>query len=159
MNKEKLYHYRNLLEEEKKQSIRTLELKNKNNQNTNMQSYINELSMYDNHPADIGTEVFQAEMNINLKKHEEKYLEMLNKSIERIEKGDYGKCIDCGNYISEERLEVLPTSLRCIECQKKVNPPEDLLNTRPSEELVLKSMYNDINYNAEQVINFDDTPE
>jgi len=29
----------------------------------------------------------------------------------------YGRCQDCGGGIGEERLEALPTAIRCVRCQ------------------------------------------
>ncbi len=36
----------------------------------------------------------------------------------RIEKGTYGKCSNCGNEISQERLEIMPTANLCLTCQQ-----------------------------------------
>ena len=36
---------------------------------------------------------------------------------ERIAKGDYGVCVDCGRDIGFERLRVAPSAIRCIACQ------------------------------------------
>ena len=141
LNNNKLEHYKKLLLEEKEKSLRTLELKEKNEQNGSMQDYLNELSMYDNHPADIATETFQAEMNMNLKTDEELHLEKINQALKMIKNGTYGKCITCGKNISEDRLEALPSSIKCIECKKKSGPTDDMLTTRPAEEAVLKSIY------------------
>lgn len=34
-------------------------------------------------------------------------------AIARIDAGEYGYCVDCGNEISEERLDVLPATPKC----------------------------------------------
>lgn len=34
-------------------------------------------------------------------------------ALARIEDGEYGYCVDCGNEISEERLDVLPATPKC----------------------------------------------
>ena len=36
---------------------------------------------------------------------------------ERIAKGDYGVCVDCGRDIGFERLRAAPSAIRCIACQ------------------------------------------
>ncbi len=41
----------------------------------------------------------------------------LNAALDRIQTGDYGVCIDCGNEINFKRLSAYPTAKRCIECQ------------------------------------------
>ncbi|HYH41697.1 MAG TPA: TraR/DksA C4-type zinc finger protein [Burkholderiales bacterium] len=38
-------------------------------------------------------------------------------ALQRIEAGEYGDCIECGNEISYARLEAQPTAIRCVECQ------------------------------------------
>ncbi|SCK16071.1 transcriptional regulator, TraR/DksA family [Variovorax sp. HW608] len=37
---------------------------------------------------------------------------------ERMRNGSYGRCIDCGVQIPRERLEVQPSSERCVPCQR-----------------------------------------
>jgi DnaK suppressor protein len=46
-------------------------------------------------------------------------LEQIEKAIEKIDKGTYGTCEDCGLPISEERLKALPFAIQCIECRRK----------------------------------------
>lgn len=40
------------------------------------------------------------------------------RALEKIEKGTYGTCIDCGNPISEKRLKSFPDAARCLVCQE-----------------------------------------
>lgn len=42
----------------------------------------------------------------------------LNVALDRIKKGEYGVCIDCGGDVDFERLSAYPTAKRCISCQK-----------------------------------------
>jgi DnaK suppressor protein len=37
-------------------------------------------------------------------------------ALQRIENGQFGTCIFCGNLIPEERLEVAPESSSCVNC-------------------------------------------
>lgn len=48
----------------------------------------------------------------------EKELRDVNKSLERMEKGNYGVCKYCDKPIDEKRLWARPTSSACIECKK-----------------------------------------
>jgi RNA polymerase-binding transcription factor DksA len=43
----------------------------------------------------------------------------INESLKRILDGTYGKCIDCGNDIPEARLEAMPSTPRCLACQRE----------------------------------------
>jgi DnaK suppressor protein len=42
----------------------------------------------------------------------------INTALARIESGDYGRCEECGQPISEERLKAVPTAALCVVCQK-----------------------------------------
>ena len=37
-------------------------------------------------------------------------------ALQRIENGQFGTCIFCGNLIPEERLDVAPESSSCVDC-------------------------------------------
>ncbi|HEX6594147.1 MAG TPA: TraR/DksA C4-type zinc finger protein [Bacillota bacterium] len=74
-----------------------------------------ELSNYDNHPADTGTELFERGKDIALHEHVEKELEDINKALHAIEEGTYGICIVCGADIPYERLVAIPTTSQCRE--------------------------------------------
>ncbi|MDF2856553.1 MAG: hypothetical protein K0Q87_2404 [Neobacillus sp.] len=93
-----------------------------------------ELSSYDNHPADEGTELYEREKDIALNEHSEDQLKNINSALEAMEKGTYGKCEVCGQEISYERLEALPNTLYC----KEHSPDQVVSHDRPVEEDVLK---------------------
>ena len=42
----------------------------------------------------------------------------INSALEKIEKGNYGKCEKCGKNIDKERLKVLPEARECGKCEK-----------------------------------------
>ncbi|QEK11985.1 molecular chaperone DnaK [Crassaminicella thermophila] len=138
MNSNKLRYFKEKLFQEKKNVQKALERMDENEPNASLQEYFDELSVYDNHPADIATETFQMEMNFNLKKNESLYLKEINNALQRIEEGTYGKCSVCGKNIPEERLEIMPTAAKCIECEKNAFTVHDEIHTRPVEEDVLK---------------------
>jgi len=46
-------------------------------------------------------------------------LSQINRTIERIEEGDYGVCASCGKEIAEARLEILPDSEYCVTCAEE----------------------------------------
>lgn len=123
---------------EKKDTIKALERMNENESNDSFQEYFGELSVYDNHPADIATETFQMEMNFNLKNNEKLYLQEIDDALKRIEDGTYGKCDRCGKNILEARLEIMPTTKNCIGCEQKNLPIQEEIHTRPVEEDTLK---------------------
>ncbi|WP_243354529.1 TraR/DksA C4-type zinc finger protein [Bacillus litorisediminis] len=92
-----------------------------------------ELSSYDNHPADEGSELFEREKDIALKQHQEYELEKIENALKAIENGSYGNCKACGKDISFERLEAIPTTLYC----KEHTLDQNVSHQRPIEEDVL----------------------
>ncbi|KKS96671.1 MAG: TraR/DksA family transcriptional regulator [Candidatus Gottesmanbacteria bacterium GW2011_GWA2_43_14] len=46
-------------------------------------------------------------------------LEEINLALERINKGTYGKCLNCGKTISPERLAIKPSARYCVDCERK----------------------------------------
>lgn len=94
---------------------------------------VGELSTYDNHPADEATELYEREKDIALNEHYRNELGNINKALEAIENGTYGKCEVCGKEIAVQRLEALPTTTYCIEH----TPDQITSHERPLEEGVL----------------------
>ncbi|PAB58855.1 TraR/DksA C4-type zinc finger protein [Anaeromicrobium sediminis] len=138
MDRDKLSYFKNKLMKEKENAINTVELSNRNENNDALKDYNYELSSYDNHPADMGTETFQMEMNMCLKNDEKLYIRDIDNALERIEKGTYGTCSMCNKPIKEERLEFMPTAINCIKCEKEDGLElNEILQTRPVEEDVL----------------------
>lgn len=41
------------------------------------------------------------------------------RALDRIEQGEYSFCVECGEEISEGRLEARPEAALCINCAKK----------------------------------------
>ncbi|MFF4303475.1 TraR/DksA family transcriptional regulator [Streptomyces sp. NPDC001601] len=44
------------------------------------------------------------------------HLNDLDRALERLERGDYGRCERCGEPIPTERLEVRPAAETCVRC-------------------------------------------
>lgn len=84
-----------------------------------------ELSTNDNHPADIGTELFMREQDEGFKVSYNKALEEIESSLANIESGSYGLCSSCGKEISEERLEAIPYVSMCTDCMNQDSKIED----------------------------------
>jgi RNA polymerase-binding transcription factor DksA len=43
-------------------------------------------------------------------------------ALERMRRGCYGRCVDCGGQIPVARLEVIPQVARCMACQREAGP-------------------------------------
>ena len=56
---------------------------------------------------------------LKLRQTDAKILQAIEEALQRIEKGLYGICRDCGNEISEPRLRAIPWTRVCISCKEK----------------------------------------
>lgn len=60
------------------------------------------------------------ELNYQVLHQKNERLKLIEESLVKLENGKYGYCSDCGDPIDENRLEVIPFALNCIECQKNL---------------------------------------
>jgi DnaK suppressor protein len=72
------------------------------------------------HPADLGNDEYEEEINLTLLENEAQVLAEVNDALARIESGTFGRCENCGREISKERLEALPYARYCIRCARKL---------------------------------------
>jgi RNA polymerase-binding protein DksA len=72
------------------------------------------------HLADLGTGEFEEELSLTLVENEEQLLAEINDALDRIEQGTYGRCENCHQEISRERLEALPYARYCIRCARRL---------------------------------------
>jgi DnaK suppressor protein len=72
------------------------------------------------HPAEQGTDAFEQEFTLSLLKNQEQALEEIADALDRIEKGAFGRCEECGGAIPKARLQALPYARHCVACARKV---------------------------------------
>jgi DnaK suppressor protein len=53
-----------------------------------------------------------------LSTHRENLLK-IDEALRKLDEGTYGKCEDCGEDISEERLKLIPFAIYCVDCKEK----------------------------------------
>lgn len=97
---------------------------------------LQEDSTVDNHPADLGTEMFEREKDLGLRSNALRRMRDIDVALERMAAGTYGVCEECGGPIGMERLEVMPSATTCIQCQQGRESLVDRFH-RPIEEQVL----------------------
>ncbi|ACB84905.1 TraR/DksA C4-type zinc finger protein [Natranaerobius thermophilus] len=83
---------------------------------TSIRDNVSELSSYDNHPGDLGSEQYELEKDTTLSNLREQKLREIEIALEKIANGDYGKCESCGKEINNERLDAVPYTRYCISC-------------------------------------------
>ncbi|MDA8296992.1 MAG: TraR/DksA C4-type zinc finger protein [Actinomycetota bacterium] len=76
-----------------------------------------ELSLLDQHPSEIGSEVHDLERDQAIAESVESELAEVRAAIGRVEDGTYGRCEVDGEPIPPERLEAMPATRRCAAHQ------------------------------------------
>ena len=74
----------------------------------------------------------QTDFQVSLIDMSERRLTAIFNTLNRIDNGRYGICEKCGEQISFERLQVVPTAVYCLECQTELEgcrPRERFENT------------------------------
>lgn len=124
MDNKKLWILKDKLMEQEQRMEAAVKLMHKNGEADMSEHYPTELSHYDNHPADLGSELYSLEMNMALKVHEQAKLKDIQHALEKFEMGTYGKCEKCKKEISLDRLEAKPEAKLCLECENKEEATE-----------------------------------
>jgi len=83
-----------------------------------------ELSAIDQHPADVGTELFEEERDQSLIDRLEHDLEAIERAFRRLEQGTYGVSVESGAPIPDARLEAMPWADRTVEEQARLEAQE-----------------------------------
>src|SRR5262245_7477156 len=70
--------------------------------------------------ADAAFDAGSGEVNSQLAQLESRELLKIERAIHRLKQGTYGVCEGCGKKIPVSRLNALPFSTTCIECQREM---------------------------------------
>jgi len=68
---------------------------------------------------DAALDTAQDEISSQLAEVESRELTNIETALERMRKGDYGRCEACGGAIPLARLQALPYATTCIQCQRE----------------------------------------
>ncbi len=120
--KRDLPHFRTIIEEKRLTVFRELGYLEESSLKT-LEEYSGDKSTYSLHMADQGTDAQEREKAFFFAARENKFLSHLNRALERMESGTYGKCMNCGKSIQYARLEAVPHATLCIDCKKKREEP------------------------------------
>jgi DnaK suppressor protein len=72
----------------------------------------------DNHIGDTATATVDREVDYTLEENSNGLLAAIDEALGRIDNGTFGTCARCGNAIADERLEAMPSAMKCIECKR-----------------------------------------
>src|SRR5437868_10623609 len=79
-----------------------------------------ELSKIDQHPAELGSETFERELELTTRTIVEGELTDIDDALRRLDQGTYGICEECGRPIDEARLEAVPWARYCVVDQARL---------------------------------------
>jgi RNA polymerase-binding transcription factor DksA len=86
------------------------------------------------HLGDVGTDVFNQELDATIMENEGFIRNEAVAALNRIDRGTFGKCENCGRAIGAERLDALPYARHCAPCAARVQSgrPVNLNDGRPA---------------------------
>ncbi len=70
--------------------------------------------------ADRAASSYTKEFLFHQSNNDRQLLQMVENALSRIREGTFGECISCGKDINAKRLEAVPWTRLCIECQEKL---------------------------------------
>jgi len=70
--------------------------------------------------ADRAASSYTKEFLFHQSNNDRQLLQMVENALSRIREGTFGECISCGKEINPKRLEAVPWTRHCIECQEKL---------------------------------------
>jgi DnaK suppressor protein len=68
--------------------------------------------------ADKAASAYSKELNFSLSDGERNLLMLIDEAFSRMRNETYGVCTNCGNVIGEKRLQAVPWTPFCIDCQE-----------------------------------------
>ena len=84
-------------------------------------SSLNKERTFEDQVQDVGDQAVSSyleTLRISLQDNELGEYNRISQALDMIDSGTYGVCVDCGQLISEKRLESYPNATRCISCQE-----------------------------------------
>jgi YteA family regulatory protein len=135
MKAKNLQQMKHSLEKMRRELLTEVDRLNETGLNQAQGESIGELSTYDNHPADLGSETFERSKDSALADNALVLLDRIDGALEKIEQGSYGVCESCGQPINSARLTAVPYAARCLACQQHIEQTDT--TPRPLEEASL----------------------
>ncbi|MDR1646889.1 MAG: RNA polymerase-binding protein DksA [Zoogloeaceae bacterium] len=108
MSKGQLQHFRNMLEDVKKELGLDIE--------RTVHTMQDEATVFAD-PNDRASQETDIAIELRNRDRERKLIKKINETLARIDSGDYGFCDKCGVEIGIQRLEARPTATLCIDCK------------------------------------------
>jgi DnaK suppressor protein len=111
MDKKKLETFRKRLET-RQQELRHMVVRNQQDGRTADDEATQDV-------ADRAASSYNKEFLFSQSNNDRQLLNMVDSALARIREGSFGECVSCGKEINAKRLEAVPWTRHCIECQEK----------------------------------------
>ncbi len=108
MNDDQLAHFTGILNRWKQELMEEVD-RTKEHMQAELNNYAD--------PNDRASQEEEFNLELRTRDRERKLLKKINKTLDVIDKGDYGYCAACGVEIGIRRLEARPTADLCIDCK------------------------------------------
>lgn len=128
MNKADLRKFRELLLKVRAELLGDYNSLSDGTLNHNSQDASGNLSKMPIHMADVGTDTFNQDMDIQLLEGENKRLKRIHAALKRIDEGTYGVCLHSGKAIPKARLVAIPYARYTVEAQEELEKNGQLDN-------------------------------
>jgi DnaK suppressor protein len=87
--------------------------------------------------GDLATISHNKELLYNLHESDFQRLKSIQEALKRMDRGEYGECVRCGEDINEKRLLAVPWATLCIQCQEEAE--KETASPRPVLAGMLKT--------------------
>ena len=74
--------------------------------------------------ADRAANSYTKEFLFSQSNNDRQLLQMVDAALARLREGTFGECVSCGKEINPKRLEAVPWTRHCIDCQEKAEKGE-----------------------------------
>jgi DnaK suppressor protein len=75
-------------------------------------------------PTDRATQESDRNFELRIRDRERRLINKIKDALERIDKGEFGICEECGDDITEARLKARPVTTLCINCKMEAEQKE-----------------------------------
>lgn len=75
-------------------------------------------------PTDRATQESDRNFELRIRDRERKLMNKVKEALERLDRGEFGICEECGENISDARLKARPVTTLCIDCKMEEEKKE-----------------------------------
>ncbi len=116
LTQEEIQGFRQILEKKREEIWEEIRNELKSRVSEQYHSLINDV----NDEEDLAQIDLQEEVVLGVMEARKKELEAISQALWRIDHGEYGRCLECQDWICLERLKVRPWAVYCLPCKEEL---------------------------------------